>query len=378
MIQIESNGNEIRKDLTTEVTSSIVQLVQEKDRDDFDINQEIENLYFQELSSFENSNNPVIERLISSNSSIARYRIVFLPECNVIDPIRSLYTDQEWSMMELNWEKVEKKMGNSFPSFVENLQLLLEKYNKAIIDATVGYYIDLNKVETTVSQSPFSDQHLYLFARDWPLRWMQQLYTAFLTCFQTPINPLNDGTASEGEIENIDRKKQLDLNRNTKKGRTNSGSWYHDAVLIMKVGNRDVQIAFGEVIGNAFKQDEKKLNEDREKLLKAMQLALFNLRKLFPQNSSGLEDLETFGLLVYSGICFVDQFNGFTMPDTPLQLGNLNEIIYIMNTFKHRVMKLQQHVESMRKSRKNFKRRGTRHDNDSIVFASPNNRNITD
>ncbi|CAJ0757543.1 2133_t:CDS:2, partial [Entrophospora sp. SA101] len=247
---IESNGNEIRKDLTTEVTSSIVQLVQEKDRDDFDINQEIENLYFQELSSFENSNNPVIERLISSNSSIARYRIVFLPECNVIDPIRSLYTDQEWSMMELNWEKVEKKMGNSFPSFVENLQLLLEKYNKAIIDATVGYYIDLNKVETTVSQSPFSDQHLYLFARDWPLRWMQQLYTAL------------------GEIENIDRKKQLDLNRNTKKGRTNSGSWYHDAVLIMKVGNRDVQIAFGEVIGNAFKQDEKKLNEDREKLLK--------------------------------------------------------------------------------------------------------------
>ncbi|CAJ0767569.1 5806_t:CDS:2 [Entrophospora sp. SA101] len=250
VVSIESNGNEIRKDLTTEVTSSIVQLVQEKDRDDFDINQEIENLYFQELSSFENSNNPVIERLISSNSSIARYRIVFLPECNVIDPIRSLYTDQEWSMMELNWEKVEKKMGNSFPSFVENLQLLLEKYNKAIIDATVGYYIDLNKVETTVSQSPFSDQHLYLFARDWPLRWMQQLYTAL------------------GEIENIDRKKQLDLNRNTKKGRTNSGSWYHDAVLIMKVGNRDVQIAFGEVIGNAFKQDEKKLNEDREKLLK--------------------------------------------------------------------------------------------------------------
>ena len=102
----------------------------------------------------------------------------------------------------------------------------------------------------------------------------------------------------------------------------------------MKVGNRNVQIGFGEVIGNAFKQDEKKLNEDHEKLLKgknrkfqfliwksltnyfdlnfvwkslmklfwsiAMQLALFNLRKLFPQNSSGLEDLETFGLLVYS------------------------------------------------------------------------------
>ena len=31
-----------------------------------------------------------------------------------------------------------------------------------------------------------------------------------------------------------------------------------------------------------------------------MQLALFKLRKSLPENTPGLEDLETFGLLVYS------------------------------------------------------------------------------
>lgn len=58
------------------------------------------------------------------------------------------------------------------------LESLLEKYNGAIIDATTGYYVDLNKVWITISKPPFADWHLYLFARDWPLQWIQQIYTA--------------------------------------------------------------------------------------------------------------------------------------------------------------------------------------------------------
>ena len=58
------------------------------------------------------------------------------------------------------------------------MQSLLKKYSESIKDASTGYYVDLNKVETTISQSPFADKHSYLFVRDWPLRWAQQLYTA--------------------------------------------------------------------------------------------------------------------------------------------------------------------------------------------------------
>ncbi|CAG8609697.1 13497_t:CDS:2 [Funneliformis caledonium] len=313
--------------------------------------------------------------------------------------VERLYTSQEWMKMELDWEKMEEKIASSLPLFEENMQSLLKKYSESIKDASTGYYVDLNKVETTISQSPFADQHSYLFVRDWPLRWAQQLYTAFLTCFQTPINPLNDADASEyayrsrlinhfwedvffdvncvirmktGEVENVDRRNQLGLARNPDDRRSNVGSWYHDAILIMKVGDKDVQVAFGEVVGNAFKHDDTKLYEDREKILKAMQLALFNLRKLLPEKDPGLEDLETFGLLVYiDGIYLVDQFSGFTIPDTPLHLGNLPDMIHVMIMFKHRVMKLRQHVESLYKSKKSFKRGGTRHTNDSTVYASP-------
>ena len=58
--------------------------------------------------------------------------------------------------------------------------------------------------------------------------------------------------------------------------------WYHDAVLVMKVGSKFVQVAFGEVIGNAFKCDDKKYNDDKEKLLKGkkdMALIIF-LKKI--------------------------------------------------------------------------------------------------
>ncbi|CAG8569769.1 4242_t:CDS:2, partial [Scutellospora calospora] len=188
------------------------------------------------------------------------------------------------------------------------------------------------------------------------------------------------------EIENIDRKKQLDLTRNVDKRKSCVGGWYHDAVLTMKVGNKDFQIAFGEVIGNAFKQDDKKLSEDREKILKAMRLALSNLRKILPKNVPGVEELETFGLLVYkkefflysmhcvNGIYFVDQCDGFIIPDTPLQLGNISDIIRIMFMFKNRVIKLQHHVESLHKSKNRFKRDSTlhKHEDDSTILASIN------
>ncbi|CAG8644968.1 8676_t:CDS:10 [Cetraspora pellucida] len=280
----------------------------------------------QELPPDETLKGTIMERLINSKSSIARYQIIFLPERNLYDPIRCLYVNKEWLMMESTWEKIEKKIVSSLPPIAENLESLLEKYNKAIIDATTGYYVDLQKVWITISESPFV-----------------------------------------GEVENIDRKTQLDLTRDVDKCKSCVGSWHHDTILTIKAGNKDFQIAFGERNFN-FSIFIIKISKRTIRFI-AMRLALPKLLKLLPENVPGIEELETFRLLVYKkefllysmhyvdGIYFVDQYDGFTIPDTPLQLENISDIIRIMLMFK---------------ILKGFKRGSTLHanDDDSDILAS--------
>ncbi|CAG8745299.1 14449_t:CDS:2, partial [Racocetra persica] len=254
---------------------------------------------------------------------------------------------------------IEKKIVSSLPPIAENLESLLEKYNQAIIDATTGYYVDLQK-RLVSSVDTTNLHHLLKMFPD--IDASEYAYRSWI------VNQLWEDIFLD--------KTQLDLARDVDKRKSCVGSWHHDAILTMKARNKDFQIAFGEVIGNAFKQDDKKLNEDREKILKAMRLVLSKLWKLLPENMSGTEELETFGLLVYKkefflysmhyvdGIYFVDQYNGFTISDTPLQLGNISDIIRIMLMFKNRVIKLQQHVESLYKSKTSFKRGSTLHADD--------------
>ncbi|CAG8583763.1 2094_t:CDS:10 [Paraglomus occultum] len=309
----------------------------------------------------EEPSSDVIKLTTLSGTGIGRYQILFLAEHNIYHPHRKLFTNEEWITMESNWSKIETKITESLPEIDANIKLLLERYTKVIKDATTGVYIDLNIIEGNIcNKSPFEEDHEYRFERDYPLRWVQLVYNAL------------------GEVENEDRKRQLDLSRCLEKRRTNLGSWCHDAILVMKVGSKHVQVAFGEVIGNAFKHDDKKWQDDKEKMLKAMQLALFNLRRLFPE---GLEDLETYGLLVYKkeffmysmhwvdGIYLVDQFNGFAIPDTSRELDYLPVIIQAMIEFKNRVLKLHAHMERLYKTNTKFRRRSNI--DNSIVFASP-------
>ncbi|CAB4419238.1 unnamed protein product [Rhizophagus irregularis] len=90
----------------------------------------------------------------------------------------------------------------------------------------------------------------------------------------------------------------------------------------------------------AFKHDDKKYNDDKEKMPKAMQLALFNLRKSLPEKaplrSRRFGNFWITQFFMYSmhwvdGIYFIDQFNGFA---TSLDLENLSDIIEIMINFK--------------------------------------------
>ncbi|CAG8501226.1 19526_t:CDS:10 [Rhizophagus irregularis] len=348
--------------------------VQTQDKDEtnlnlFDLEKDVENSYLQELSV--ETLNPTIERLLGIEKGIARYRITFLPEFHLNDPVKRLFTDKEWIVMESKWRKIEEEIVNSLLPIESNLQSLLKRYENVISQNTIGCYIDLNKVESAIGQVPFEND--YLFARDWTLRWIQQVYTAFLMCFQTPINPLIDANASEyayrsriinrlweevfldvngviymktGEVENTDRKFQLEIKRYKDKRNTNSGSWFHDAILSMNVSQSEIQVAFGEVVGNAYYHDDVKMNGDREKILKAMQLALFKIRQLFPGDSPNLKNLETYGILVYKrdvffysmhwidGVYLVDQFDKFLIPNASTQLKNLSDIIRTMITFK--------------------------------------------
>ena len=65
-----------------------------------------------------------------------------------------------------------------------------------------------------------------------------------------------------GEIENIDRKNQKDCSRTT--GQQRAIGWSHDAILMIKFLSKDIQIGFGEVVGNPCKHDDFKMNEDRD------------------------------------------------------------------------------------------------------------------
>ncbi|EXX68883.1 hypothetical protein RirG_101070 [Rhizophagus irregularis DAOM 197198w] len=76
----------------------------------------------------------------------------------------------------IEMEKGEEEIVNSLLPIESNLQSLLKRYENVISQNTIGCYIDLNKVESAIGQVPFEND--YLFARDWTLRWIQQVYTA--------------------------------------------------------------------------------------------------------------------------------------------------------------------------------------------------------
>src|SRR2546421_10337461 len=50
--------------------------------------------------------NPTIERLLRLKEGIARYRITFLPEFHLNNPVKRLFTDKEWIIMQSKWRKV--------------------------------------------------------------------------------------------------------------------------------------------------------------------------------------------------------------------------------------------------------------------------------
>ncbi len=85
--------------------------------------------------------------------------------------------------------------------------------------------------------------------------------------------------STSGEVENTGRKEQKDTNR--KEGERRSVGWMHDILYNIRVNNMNFQVAFGEVVGNAFVHDEDKKMKDLSKILKGK---LIIMKSLLPAN----------------------------------------------------------------------------------------------
>ncbi|CAG8495739.1 5479_t:CDS:10 [Gigaspora rosea] len=346
------------------------------------------------MSSSENS----IVQGLTNIGGIARYNIIFLPEENECSPIKSIFTKEKWIKLEADWQKAEKKtMLPAGSGMNENVNKLLKKYNDGITKATYGYNVNLNKVAVLFDEMSIVNRDAYIFTEEWSTQWIKLVYNAFLLCFQLPINPLHDGELSEyayrdriinriiedvfldinnvirmktGEVENQDSKVQKDSARPL--GQRRSVGWEHDAMLIIKVNSVDFQVGFGEVVGNACIRDDKKMIEDREKILKSMQLGLFRLYQLFKQqgvDENDISNAETFGILVYrktfhfysmhyvNNLYLVDQFDGFTIPDNSGQLEQLSDIIEAMFSFKQRVINLHRSIQNSSNKKRRFQQK---------------------
>ncbi|CAG8642247.1 4061_t:CDS:2 [Funneliformis mosseae] len=328
----------------------------------------------------------ITKKLAKVKKGIARYNIIFLPECNRNDQLRSKFSDDEWSDFEEFFFKKEEEIAKKvFPS-LSKVEIILNRYREAIINASEDGYIDLDRIDVI-----YDYPNGYKFRKNWLERWVDNVYQKFLTCFHIPKNVLNDRFTSEyqyrswfvntlcedifldsatikmktGEVENKHRKVQLDLSKNP--GDRKSVGWYHDGVLSINVNGIEVYVGFLEVTGNAVVTDHTKFLGDLKKMLKAMRLAFHELQKtlyndgIVDKNDENIADsLEIFGILVdrknfcfytmhhHNGIYLVDEINvSFIIPDTPIQLYMVKEIIEKLLTFRARIEKLNTRIKEL-------------------------------
>ncbi|RHZ65151.1 hypothetical protein Glove_319g48 [Diversispora epigaea] len=330
-------------------------------------------------SNKENVNNEeettLINKILNVGSKISHYKIIFLPEENDLDPIKSIFSKEEWIKLKVDWCETEKELSIPLDSGIsEDTKVLLK-----------------------------------IFSRDWPREWIQSVYKAFLLCFQLPVNPLHDRNLSEyayrdrivnrliedifldannainmrtGEIENTDRKVQKNLKRSPEQKR--AIGWSHDALLMIKVNSSDRPVGFGEVVGNACYHNDKKMTDNREKILISMQLGFSKLQQILEKRGAdkeGFKNIETFGILVYkrdfyfyvmhyvNGLYLVNKFDEFAIPDNVTQFSELSDIIKILFAFKHRVIQLHLRIQNLLKG-KCRNQQEPHHTGETVTIAS--------
>jgi len=285
------------------------------------------------------------------------------------------------------FNKAEEEITSKISSPLNKVEMILNKYQEALENSTDGGYVELDSVFIS-----YNYQNGYKFRRDWLGNWVDNVYRKFLTCFQLSRHVLNDESSSEyqyrswivnllcedlfldinsiirlktGGIENKHHKNQRDLSKLP--GDRRPIGRYHDGILTININGVDEYIGILEVVGNAIVEDHIKMIGDRNKILKAMRLALFQLEQIMRNNGIDSENqlrqnLETFGILVdrrdfiiyamhyHDGVYLVDETDlSFVIPNTPMQLCLLKDIIKKLLSFRARVQHLNTKITELLK-----------------------------
>ncbi|CAG8651992.1 16766_t:CDS:2, partial [Dentiscutata heterogama] len=258
---------------------------------------------FDGLSVNENSSVEVqhlISKMANVNHRLFEYSIVNLSEKNLVDPVNNVFSDDDKKRMRKFWEDMEpsteEKLNTVRKSkWEKSIKPLVDKYASAIEIKSV-FDDEIQTLSTEVIfEKPFEGK--FDFRTHYDLLWVQDIYRRFVFLFASCSNILRDVTMSEiayresfvnpiipkafddikdkirfqtGEIESTLRKEHRNQT-NDQKPRILLGSNY-DGILRIYVNANEIEIGFLEVVGNASVVDLKKYREDREKLLKGLQL----------------------------------------------------------------------------------------------------------
>ncbi|CAG8528691.1 10922_t:CDS:10 [Rhizophagus irregularis] len=204
------------------------------------------------------ANSVTAKKLSEIGEGIARYSVIFLPECHKNDILRSKFSDYEWRNFENIFCKKDIEISAKIVPPLDKVEQILKEYNESIDNATDGVYVDLDSFD---------------------------MLSTLEACSKRRINqriPI-----SNGEIENTDRKNQKDLSKLPEDRRPTG--WFHDGIIKININGNNLQVGFLEVVGNAIVKDHKKIIGDLQKILK--EKGVVDEKKL-------RQMIETFGILV--------------------------------------------------------------------------------
>ncbi|CAG8496574.1 2731_t:CDS:10 [Cetraspora pellucida] len=342
--------------------------------------------------------NPSVEvqHLISKMENVKyrlfEYSIVNLSEKNLVDPVNNVFSDDDKKRMRKFWEDMEpsteEKLNTVRKSkWEKSIKPLVDKYASAI-EIKSAFDDEIQTLSSEVIfEKPFEGK--FDFRTQYDLLWVQDIYRRFVLLFASCFNILRDATMSEiayresfvnpiipkafddmkdkigfqtGEIESTLRKEHRNQT-NDQKPRILLGSNY-DGILKFYVNANEIEIGFLEVVGNATIVDLKKYREDKEKLLKAMQLSIFyqrqhHLRRNAPEEQ--LKCLQSFEreTTIYTmhrvkgGLHVVDILSNFTIPDSKSQLYVLDEIVRKAYFFKVGIQEISKKAQQYTPSNEN-------------------------
>ncbi|CAI2188270.1 16942_t:CDS:10, partial [Funneliformis geosporum] len=300
------------------------------------------------------------KKLSKIGKGIARYGVIFLPECHKNDILRSEFSDYEWRNLENIFRKKDEEISAQTSPPLDKVERILKEFNESIKKSHRS--VTCFQLSKHVLNDKSTSEYQY---RSWFVN---------LLCEDIFLDVNNVIRFVTGEVENIDRKNQKDLSKLPEERRPTG--WFHDGILKININGNDLQVGFLEVVGNAIIEDHIKRVGDLQKILKAMRLAFFRLEESLREK--GVDDekklkqkLETFGILVdrrdfafyamnyYDGAFLVDEIFSFTIPDTQMQLYLLENIISDLLAFRARteylnvrINELLRNATSQRRSRR--------------------------